>query len=139
MPFHSYNHGLVTSSKGLAIEFVKLTGLDVTPAADAELTVDDGHSNLVDTAITAATGVIDIQLNKPYPPSLVACIPSISASAATQDLIHARYVDGSYDATEGTLQVVLTNDDDSGAGVAVAGGADNELHMILVFQRYTNL
>lgn len=139
MPFHSYNHGLVTSSKGLAIEFVKMTGLNITPAADAELTVDDGHANLVASAITAATGVITVQLNKPYPPSVVAVIPAISSTSATTDLIHARYNNGSYDSATGTFEIHLVNDDDTGAGVAVAGGANDELMVILVFARYLNM
>lgn len=139
MPNHSYNHGLVTSSKGLAIEFVNITDLDVTPAADAECTVDDGHSNLISSVIHSATGVLDVTLNKPYPPVLVAVIPSISSTSPTTDLIHARYDNGSYNPDTGTLKLHLINDDDSGAGVAVAGGANDELMVILVFQRYTLL
>lgn len=139
MPYHSYNHGLVTSAKGLAIEFVKLTGLDISPAADAELTVDDGNSNLIASAITAATGVITVTLNKPYPPALLAVIPSLSQTSATTDLTHARYDNAGYDPDTGVFTIYLVNDDDSGAGVAVAGGADDELCMILVFHRYTTL
>ncbi len=136
---HSYNHGLVTSSKGCAIEFVRVTNLDITPAADAACDVEDGASNLVLTCITAATGVYSFTLNKPYPPGLLAVIPSISSTSATTDLIHARYNNGSYDPDAGTFEIHLVNDDDSGAGVAVAGGADDELNLILVFQRYTTL
>lgn len=139
MTTHSYNHGLVTSSKGFAIEFVKVTNLDITPAADAECDVEDGHSNLIDTVITAATGIYSFTLNKPYPPELLLCIPMVSSTSATTDLIHARYNNGSYDATAGTFEIHLINDDDSGAGVAVAGGADDELMVMLVFGRYTNI
>lgn len=138
MSLHSYNHGLVTSTKGMAIEVAVVTNLDISPAADAECDVDDFKSNLVQSVIHSATGVLDVQLNQPYPASLT-CFPSISASGATQDLIHARYVDGSYNPSAGTFQVVLTNDDDSGAGVAVAGGAANELTLLMFCQRYTNL
>ena len=135
---HSYNHGLVTSAKGAAIQCAVVTNLDITPAADAECDVDDFASNFVDTVITAATGIYDVQLKQPYPASLT-CVPSISLATATTDLIHARYVDGSYDPEEGTFQVVLVNDDDSGAGVAVAGGAANELTLLMFCQRYTSL
>lgn len=138
MSLHGYNHGLVTSTKGMAIEAAVVTGLDITPAADAECTVDDFKSNLVQSVIHSATGVLDVQLNQPYPAALT-CVPSISASAATQDLIHPRYVDDSYDPDAGTFQVVLTDDDDSGAGVAVAGGAANALTLLLFCQRYRNL
>ena len=136
---HSYNHGLVTSSKGLAIEFVKVTGLDVAPGVAATCTVDDGNSGLVFSVIHSATGIYDVTLVKPYPPKLLACIPSISSTSATTDLIHPRIDNAGYNATTGTFQVHLINDDDAGAGVAVAGGASDELMMILVFNRYNNL
>jgi hypothetical protein len=139
MAYHSYNHGLVTSSKGVAIEFVKITGLDVAPAADAECTVADGNSNLISSCIHGATGVYTITLNKPYPPRLLACIPSISSTSAVTDLVHARYNNGSYSASAGTLEIHLVNDDDAGAGVAVAGGANDELMLVLAFERYTNI
>lgn len=136
---HSYNHGLVTSSKGLAIEFVKVTGLNVSPGASATCTVDDGDSGLVFKVVHSATGVYDFTLVKPYPPKLLACIPTISSTSATTDLIHPRYDNGSYSASAGTFSVHLVNDDDSGAGVAVAGGANDELMLVLVFNRYSNL
>lgn len=137
--FHSYNHGLVTSSKGMALEFVAVSNLDISPAADAACDVDDGHSNLVLSVIHSATGVYDVTLNKPYPPGLVAVVPALSQTSATTDLIHPRYDNAGYNATTGTFTVFLVNDDDSGAGVAVDGGADDVLSLILVFQRYTNL
>lgn len=139
MGFHSYNHGLVTSSKGMAIEFVKITNLDITPAADAACDVDDGNSNLVSSVLHTATGIYSVQLNKPYPPSVVAVIPAISSTSATTDLIHPRYNNGSYSASAGTFEIHLINDDDSGAGVAVDGGADDELMLVLVFARYSNM
>jgi hypothetical protein len=139
MATHSYNHGLVTSSKGMAIEFVKVTGLDVAAAADAECTVNDGYSNLINSCVHGATGVYTFTLNKPYPPRLLMCVPTVSSTSATTDLIHARYNNGSYSSTAGTFEVHLVNDDDSGAGVAVAGGANDELMLVLVFERYKSL
>lgn len=136
---HSYNHGLVTSSKGLAIEFIKVTGLNVAPGVSATCTVDDGDSGLILSCIHGATGVYTFTLKKPYPPKMLAVIPVISSTSATTDLIHARWTDANYSATAGTFEVHLINDDDSGAGVAVAGGAANVLNLILVFNRYTNL
>lgn len=139
MSTHSYNHGLVTSTKGMAIEFVKITGLNVSAGASAACTVDDGNSNLVLKCIHGATGVYTVTLNKPYPYMMLACVPAISSASATTDLIHARYKDASYSNTAGTFEIHLINDDDSGAGVAVAGGAANELHLMLVFGRYKHI
>ena len=139
MSYHSYNHGLVTSSKGMAIEFVSVSNLDISPAADAECDVDDGNSNLIQSVIHSATGIYDFQLNLPYPPSLVAFAPSISQTSATTDLIHPRLDNVGYNASTGVFTVFLVNDDDSGAGVAVAGGADDVLSLVLVFGRYTNI
>lgn len=135
---HSYNHGLVTSSKGLAIEFVKVTGLDVAAAADAECTVDDGKAGLVTSVIHSATGVYDFQLSQPYPPFLLMCVPAISNADGTTDLRFPAYDSGTYDASDGTFTIRLMNDDDSGAPVLAAGGATDELHVLLVFKRYTN-
>lgn len=141
MPYHSYNHGLVTSSKGLAIEFAKITDLDVSAGSGSShyATVEEqGNSNFIQFVEHTSTGVYTFQFNKPYPPFLVVCLPAISSTSPTTDLIHARYADGSYDETLGTLVVHLVNDDDAGAGVAVAGGATNELHLIMVFSRYSS-
>lgn len=134
---HSYNHGLVTSSKGAAIEFVKVTGLDVTPGAAAACTVNDLKSGLILTCIHSATGVYDFTLTLPYPPSLVICQPTISRATGTTDLLFPSYVSASYSASAGTFQVVVSNDDDSGAPILAAGAATDELHLVLVFRRYT--
>jgi hypothetical protein len=138
MSFHSYNHGMVSSAKGVAVEFAVVTGLDVSPAADAECTVNDLKSNFVDTVIHSATGVYDVQINKPYPAELY-CVAQLSAAAVAHDLLHARYVDDSYDPDAGTFQVVITNDDDNGAGVAAAGLSTNQLMLFMYCQRYTNI
>lgn len=131
---HSYNHGMVTSSKGMAIEFAKITGLN-----SATQTVDDGRSGLLLSCAKGSTGVYTFTLNKPYPYDLLVCVPSISSTSATTDLIHARYKDASYSNSAGTFEVHLINDDDSGAGVAVDGLAANELHLVMVFRRYKSI
>ena len=138
MGLHSYNHGLVTSSKGMAIEFVKVTDLDETPGAAVACTVDDGNSNLVLSVIHSATGTFDVTLNKPYPPSLLICIPEVSSAAGVTDL-SASYKSGSYVAATGTFTVYVQNDDGDGTPALADGAATDELHMILVFGRYTTL
>lgn len=134
---HSYNHGLVTSSKGLAIEFLKITGLNV--AVGQNCTVDDGDSGLVLRCVHTATGVYTLTFTKPYPPKILAVIPSISSTSATTDLIHARWTDGNYNSTAGTMELHLINDDDVTTGVAVDGAAANWLNVVLIFNRYKNL
>lgn len=134
---HSYNHGLVTSSKGAAIEFVKVTGLDVAPGPTATCTVDDCKAGLISSVIHSATGIYDFTLTLPYPPSLVAVMPHISNADGTTDLVFPSYDSATYAPTTGTFTVRLSNDDDSGAPVLVAGGATDELYLILVFRRYT--
>lgn len=136
---HSYNHGLVTSSKGLAIEFVKVSGLNVAPGASALCTVDDGDSGLVLKCVHTATGIYTFTLVKPYPPKLLIVSPDITSTSPTTDLIHARYLENSYNSTTGVFEIHLINDDDVGPGVAVAGSATNQLHVMLVFNRYKNL
>jgi hypothetical protein len=136
---HSYNHGLVTSSKGAAIEFVKLTGLNVAPGATStsNLVVNDIRSGVINYARHTATGVITVQLSLPYPPSLPICLCDMSNADGITDLLHPTYRSNSYNATTGQFIVQITNDDDVGAGVLAAGGATDELHLVLAFRRYT--
>ncbi len=136
---HSYNHGLVTSSKGGAIEFVKVTGLNVAPGATSasNCTVNDVKAGLIDYCRHTSTGVYTFQLTLPYPPSLPICLPQVSNADGTTDLRHASYKSASYSATTGQFIVVLSDDDDSGAPVLAAGGATDELHLVLAFRRYT--
>lgn len=140
MGLHSYNHGLVTSSKGMAIEFVKVTGMNVAPAADANCTVDDGNSNLILSCIHTATGVYTFTLNKPYPPSLLCVIPSFSNPDGVTDIRIPAYDTASYSASAGTFVINLMNDDDAGTPVlAAAANAADHMSLILVFGRYTTL
>lgn len=135
---HSYNNGLHTSSKGITFDALRVSGLDVSPAADAECSIDeDCKSGLVASVIHSATGVYDFQLSAPYPPKLVVCIPKLSNANGTTDLLEASYKSDSYDADAGTFTVVVSNDDDSGAPVLAAGSSTDELHVFLSFNRYT--
>lgn len=132
MATHAYNHGLVTSMKGPAIEAVRITGLNSSPCTIAE----QCRSNFVLSA-TIASGVVTIQLNLPYPPALIGCWPAVSSDDATTDIITARYDAASYNATAGTLVINLSNDDDAGAPAAASPSATDELHVLMLFRRYT--
>jgi hypothetical protein len=132
MPTHSYNHGIVTSAKGLALESVTITGMDASPC-----TVDEQfNSNLVDE-VTISTGVVSIQLNAPYPPRCKA-IAGYTSALATTDIITPRVKSDGYDADTGILTVYLSNDDDSGAPVAASPAAADELTVFLMCGRYTH-
>lgn len=131
---HSYNHGMVTSGKGMAFEAVRIVGMDTSPC-----TVDEQASSGLVDSVTISSGLVTVQLAGPYPPRLVACIPAYSTASTTTDIITASYVTDSYDADAGTLQIALSNDDDSGAPIAASPGATDELHLLMVFCRYTAL
>lgn len=131
---HSYNHGMVTSGKGMAFEACKITVMNT-----ANCTIDEQASSGFVESAAIASGLVTVQLAGPYPPRLVACIPAYSGASTTADIVTARYVDNSYDATNGTLQIALSNDDDSGAPAAGSPGATDELHLLMVFCRYTVL
>lgn len=130
---HSYNNGLHTTSKGITVDALRVTGLDTSPCTIAE----DCKSGLVSGVTKGETGTYTFQLTKPYPPKLVLCHPDISCAAVTTDILTARYKDNSYDSTAGTFVVFVSNDDDSGAPVAADGASTNELHVFLMFNRYT--
>jgi len=130
---HSYNNGLHTSSKGITVDAVRVTALNTTPCTIAE----DCKSGLITGVTRAVTGQYVFQLSAPFPPKLVVCLPAISGTSTTTDLLHARYLENSYNATTGQFTVLLSDDDDVTAPIAANGSATNELHVFLMFNRYS--
>ena len=130
---HSYNNGLHTTSKGITYDAVRVTGLNTTPCTIAE----DCKSGLISGVTRGVTGEYVFQLTAPFPPKIVACIPHISGTSTTTDLLHARYKDASYNATTGQFTILVSDDDDSGAPIAANGAAANELMVLMAFNRYT--
>jgi hypothetical protein len=133
---HSYNNGIHTTSKGITYDAVRIKGLNSggTPAIE-----EDCKSGLISSVSQAVAGTVVLQLSTPYPPKLVICIPKMSQANGTTDIVHAEYKRDGYDATAGTLTIFLENDDDSGAPVLVQpASAEDELHVLLAFNRYTN-
>lgn len=132
MGLHSYNHGVVTSMKGPAIEAFRITGMHTSPCTVA----DQCKANLV-ASVTIATGVVTVQLNQPYPPALVACFTQYGSASATEDIITARPREAGYTASTGVLLIDLSNDDDVADPVAASPAAADELHVMAIFRRYT--
>lgn len=130
---HSYNHGLVTSMKGPALEAVRVTGLNNATCTVAE----QCRSGFIKSVTKTGTGEYTFTLSLPYPPAIIICIPKINQAAVTDDILTARYDAASYSASAGTFVVHVANDDDSGAPVAADGGATDELHVLMMFRRYT--
>ena len=130
---YSYNNGLHTSSKALTSEAIRVTGLNVAPGASALCTIaEDCRSGLVASVTHTATGVYRFQLSKPYPPKMVVIDPNLSAAGPTSALLTARYQNGSYNATTGQFIVNISN----ATPAAAAGGAADELHVQMQFNRY---
>lgn len=131
---YSYNHGLVTAMKGAAIQAARITGLNSSPCTVAE----QANAGFISSA-TISSGVVTLQLEAPYPPGLVIALAQVSSDDATTDIITARVDAGGYDATAGTLIINLSDDDDSGAPIAASPSSTDELHVLMVFKRYTNI
>lgn len=129
---HSYNNGLHTTSKGITVDAVRITGLDGATQTIAE----DCKSGLVTGCTSGATGVFVLQLSKPYPPKIVICQPTLSSAAGITDLF-ARYDSDGYDATAGTITIRVSDDDGDGTPALAAGAATDELHVLMMFNRYT--
>lgn len=136
---YSYNHGMVTPLKGVAIAACKVTGLDVTPGVAAACTVVQANAGFVLSVIHGATGIYTFTLNAPYPPHILLCHPQISNANGTTDIVIPAYKSASYVPATGVFVINLMNDDDSGAPVLVAGGATDELDVLLMFTRYSTL
>lgn len=128
---HSYNNGLHTSSKGITVDGIRITGLNV---ANGQLCTiaEDCKSGLIASVTHTAAGVYTFQLSAPFPPKYVTIRPQLSATAATSTPLVARFQSGSYNATTGQFIINVNN-----AGVAADGGASDELHVDMKFNRYT--
>lgn len=128
---HAYNNGLHTSSKGITVDGVRVTGLNV---ANGQLCTiaEDCKSGLIQSVTHTAAGVYTFQLSVPYPPKVVNIHPSISSAAVTSANLTARYQNASYNATTGVFIVNVSN-----VAVATDGGAADELHVDMKFNRYT--
>lgn len=131
---HSYNNGLHTSSKGITIDAVRIESLDSATPTVAE----DCKSGLVASVSRAVAGTYVLQLSKPYPPKMVVCIPGVSNANGTTASLQAEVKQDGYDATAGTVTIYLQNDDAVGVPVLTSGAANQELHVIMMFNRYTN-
>lgn len=128
---HAYNNGLHTSSKGITVDAVRVTGLNVAPPGLATI-AEDCKSGLIASVTHTSTGVYTFQLTIPFPPKVVNIQPSVSAALPTSALLTARYQSNSYNPTTGQF-IVHT----SVGGVATAGAATDELHVDMKFNRYT--
>jgi hypothetical protein len=129
---HQYNHGLVTSMKGPAIEAFRLTGMNV-----AACTIEDQCKSGLVASAAILTGVVTVQFSLPYPPAIVACTVSYSSLSALDDIITARPRLNGYNAATGQLIIDLSNDDDVTSPAAATPAASDELNVIAVFRRYT--
>ena len=128
---HSYNNGLHTASKGITVDAVRVTGLNVTVGQLCTI-AEDAKAGLIASVTHTATGIYTFQLSLPFPPKVVLIHPYLSAVAGTSALNVARYINASYNATTGQF-IVHT----SVAGTLTDGGAADELHVALHFNRYT--
>lgn len=131
---HSYNNGLHTTSKGITVDACRIVELDSATPEVAE----DCKSGLIASVSRAVEGTYVLQLSQPYPPKLVICIPKCSNADGTTDILHAEVKEDGYDATNGTLTIFTMNDDDSDAPVLLSGADGQELHVFMMFNRYTN-
>lgn len=129
-PVYSYNHGLVTPSKGCAIECFRVTGLN-----NASPTVDDGKALFVNSCTKSPTGTYTFQLNQPYPPSIICVQPELSQANGSTAILTAQYKSASYNATTGQFVIfVMTGN----ATPSLAdGGATDEMHVVMFVRRYT--
>jgi hypothetical protein len=121
--------------KGAAIEAVRITGL----TSDACTVDEDLGSGLIESVANGSTGVYTLQLSQPYPPKLALCIPYLTNPDGVTDLRFATYDQGGYDADAGTITIRISNDDDNGAPVLADPDSGAELHVLMIFGRYSTI
>lgn len=128
---HAYNNGLHTTSKGITYDAIRVTGLNATVGQLCTI-AEDCKSGLISSVTHTATGVYTFQMSVPYPPKVVSMQPEISAAGPTSTVLTARYQNASYNATTGQFIINV-----SAGTVATDGGAADELHLVMAFNRYT--
>lgn len=131
---HSYNNGLHTTSKGITVDAVRIESLDSATPVVAE----DCKSGLIQSVSRAVAGTYVLQLSKPYPPKLVVAFAKLTQASGVTARLEADVDQDGYDATNGTLTIYTSNDDAVGVPVLTSGAADQELHVLMMFNRYTN-
>jgi hypothetical protein len=129
---HIFGYGMNTASKGITFDCVRVTGLNVANGSLCTI-AEDAKAGLVSSVTHTGTGVYTFQLSQPFPPKVVGIQAELSCAAANSAILQARYQDGSYNATTGQFIINVT----SSAPAAADGGASNELHVSMAFNRYT--
>lgn len=126
---HSYNNGLHTSSKGITIDAVRVTGLNLATCVIAE----DCKSGLVSGVTKGTTGVYTFQLTLPYPPKMVVIDPRLTSTNGATAILTPRYREGSYNPTTGQFIIDVSN----ATPAAADASATAEMHVTMMFNRYT--
>jgi hypothetical protein len=129
---HMYNNGMNTASKGLTVDAIRVTGLNVANGSLCTI-AEDCKAGLISSVTHTALGTYTFQLSVPYPPKVVNIQPVLSAALTTSATNVARYQSASYNATTGQFIILLS----TSAAAAVDGGATDELHVDMKFNRYT--
>lgn len=129
---HIFGYGMNTSSKGITVDAVRVTALNV---ANGQLCTiaEDAKSGFVASVTHTATGVYTFQFTTPFPPKVVGIQAELSAASPAAALLQARYQNASYNATTGQFIINVS----SSAPAAADGGAADELHVNMFFNRYT--
>jgi hypothetical protein len=130
MPTHSYNHGIVTSAKGVALENFNVA----IGAAGAVGAILQSSSNLVASVVRTSIGLYTVQLNTPYPPRLSACHVSFAQAVPGADTVIGYLTQGSYNATTGQFTISVSD-----LEIPAADDPPNPSTMFvtLIFDRYT--
>lgn len=130
---HSYNQGVRTSNRGSAIEAFRVT---FAGGAGAPTLVDNGKAGLLSVVRTSA-GLYTFTIGVPVPPKFIAVLCGLSCVNATGAVRTARYIEGSYNASAGTFQIAVT--DDEATPAAIDPTDNTALDVVLVTQVYTTL
>lgn len=130
---HSMNTGgIATNMRGVCIDAFRVT----FGAAGAPTLVDNGKTGLL-SVVHTSEGLYTFTITSPINPKLVAVFPVLSAVNGAGAMWEARYVEGSYNATTGVFQIVVSEDEDS---VSVVDPTQNTaLDVLLITQRYNTL
>jgi hypothetical protein len=124
--FHKFNREFQTSNLNPFVSWFKM----LVGAAGAVGTVSQAKANLVESITRNSAGVYTVQLTRPYPYGVLACIPQVNRAAPGDTNVTANYDAASYSNTAGTLVIHCTNT--TGVAAATDPPTNSELHVMLV-------
>lgn len=132
---HGINFNVATTAKNPVFTWFRFT----VGATGAVGTIRQCKSQAVDTITRTGQGLYTVQFNRPYPLNVVQLDCTVARNAVTDAIRNVCYRAGTYNASTGQLNIVVSGDTaaNNTAQIALDPIQNSELQFELVYQ-HTN-